>query len=268
MIDRQIKGSQLQFQVVSTNENLYGKSYGEWLAAAWNWLLSSNIDEQTGIVYFLRTSSNYKDKGPYCKIGKHRIQVFADQSIFVPVIISLADEKHFPNLFTAELRRADVNNDIDKGDNPPKPYQATINGEPIVDDLKDFRVESPEFLLDVSKDSSVKNDLEVPINTPGGWQAISAGYCVIIKSLPVNSESEPYRLHIGAQGRDNYYTEALYDITVKDRELGQEKTVSSEVSNNYRKTDESLKTMLDAGKITQDDFRNWKDILEKERKNK
>lgn len=269
MIDRKIEGSQLQFQVVSTNENVYGKSYGDWLAASWNWLLSNNLDNQTGIVYFLRTSSEYHNKGPYCKIGKHRVQVFTDQAIFVPVIISLADDKHFPELSTAALRRADVNNDIDRGDNPPKPYQVTINGEPILDDLKDFRIESPDFLLDVSKDSSVKDTLEVPIKEPGNSLAVSAGYCIIIKSLPVNSESEPYRLHIRALGRDNYYTESFYDIIVKERQLlRQEETISSEVSNNYEKTYQSLKTMLDAGDTPQEDFTSWKNILEKERKTK
>ena len=40
--------------------------------------------------------------------------------------------------------------------------QLTIDGKPIVDDLKHFRVESPEFVLNVQDQSPVKDKLDVP----------------------------------------------------------------------------------------------------------
>jgi hypothetical protein len=236
-----------------------GKFYGQCLAASWNWLLSHNIDNQTGEMFFLKTSSNYEHKGPYCRIGKHRVRVFSDQAIFVPVIIALADSKHFPHLFTHELRLRDVNYDIDKGDNPPKPNQATIDGEPIVDrSLKDFRVVSPEFSLHVSDKSPLKDELEVPIHFPGTWQAVSAGYCIIIKSLP--RRKLPYGIHITARGRDNYLTESFYDIEVVDRKLPQQEQI-----NTHERALETFKKMQVSNEITEQDYERWNDILQREK---
>jgi hypothetical protein len=262
MIHRKING--LQFDVLSPNEKLEGKTYGEWLAASWNWLLSDSIENQNGPAYFLKTSSNYVQNGPHFRIGKNKVKVFADQAIFVPVIIALADSMHFPHLSTPKLRRDDVNYDINKGDNPPKPYQATIDGKPIVDDLKRFRVESPEFRLRVSENSPIKDELEVPIKHHGAWHAVSAGYCIIIKSLP--PRTEPYSIHIWSRGRDNYFTEAFYDIEVDKNEREQKEGPMIDLAAHESEHPKIylLKKMQDRGEITEGDYKRWHDILKNE----
>jgi hypothetical protein len=65
----------------------------------------------------------------------------------------------------------------------PSNHVATIDGKPMIEDLVEFRVESSLLSLHVTDESVLKNELEVPIEK-GTWQAVDAGYCIIIKSLP------------------------------------------------------------------------------------
>ena len=132
----------MRYPVVPPNQRYKGKKYGEWLARCCSWLFSRDIDDQrNSSVFFLKNSSNYGRKGPLCKIGKQMVEVYDDQAIFVPVIIAIADSHHFPELYSDELRSADVNYDIDQGDDPPSGWQATIDGQPIVANLTRFRVQ-------------------------------------------------------------------------------------------------------------------------------
>ena len=103
-----------------------------------------------------------------------------------------------------------VNKDIEEGD-PPSKIVATIDDEAIVNDLREFRVESPMFSLNVPTDSLLKDDLEAkePVGT---CDAEAAGYCLIIKSLP--PREEPYTIRIKAKGRGSYKQDETYDIKV------------------------------------------------------
>jgi hypothetical protein len=209
MVIRRInaKGKNIQFEVVSPGESWRGKTYGEWLAECWKKCLSSNPDDTRGGMLFLRAST---PQGPLVMAGNNAVTISSDTSIFLPVITAEMDQYDSPELKTEAAWRAAANKDIDEGD-PPFKIVATIDDEAIVKDLGEFRVESPTFSLDVPNDSLLKDDLEVkqPVGT---CEAVAAGYCLIIKSLP--PREEPYRIKIKAKGRGSYEQDETYDIKV------------------------------------------------------
>jgi hypothetical protein len=207
MIKRKV--NDIEFEILSPNEKLNGNTYGEFLAESWKKLLSDDPDRSDGVRYFVRTSPNPQEI-PFQKSA----QLFSDQAVFVPIITAAINTNDSSEFDTESKRRAAANSQIDAGDNPPQANQVTIDGKPIVDDLKDFRVESPEFDLAVHDNSSVKHKLEVP-HEAGNFPTVAAGYCVIVKSLP--AREKPYNIRIKAKGEGNYYTEANYDLQVIDR---------------------------------------------------
>ncbi|HKG87053.1 MAG TPA: hypothetical protein VKA95_01915 [Nitrososphaeraceae archaeon] len=211
MVIRQInaRGKNIEFEVVSPDESWRGKTYGEWLAECWQKCLSSNPDDTSGGMLFLRASTA---KGPLVMTGNNVATISSDTSIFLPVITAEMDQYDSPDLKTEAAWRAAANKDIDEGD-PPSKIVATIDDEAIVNDLGGFRVESPVFSLNVPNDSLLKDDLEVkePVGT---YEAVAAGYCLIIKSLP--SRKEPYTIKIKAKGRGAYEQDETYDIKVME----------------------------------------------------
>ena len=257
----------MRYPVVLPNQRYKGKKYGEWLAGCCSWLFSRDIDDQRNArVFFLKNSSNYSQKGPHCKLGKQKVEVYHDQAIFVPVIIAIADSHHFPHLYSDDLRSADVNYDIDHGDDPPSGWQATIDGQPIVANLTKFRVQSPEFPLHVSQKTAIGGELEVPMTSHGTWEAVAAGYCILLK--PLRPRDKPYRLHIRSRGRDDYLTEAFYDITVLTRP-SQPKQVRQKKKTDvwqemHEKALHTLTRMKNNEEIDIDGYDEWKKILETE----
>ncbi len=209
MVIRQInaRGKNIEFEVVSPDERWHGKKYGEWLAECWQKCLSSNPDDTSGGMLFLRASTA---KGPVVMTGNNAITISSDTSIFLPVLTAEMDRYDSPDLKTEAAWRAAANKDIDEGD-PPSKIVATIDDEPIVEDLKEFRVESPVFSLNVPDDSLLKDELEVkePVGT---FEAVAAGYCLIIKSLV--PREEPYTINVKAKGRGSYEQDETYDIKV------------------------------------------------------
>ena len=211
MIKRKINanGTDIEFEVLSQNGKLDGKSYGQFLADSWNKLVSDDPDKSDGHILYLRTSVNPKE-APLRKT----VKIFSDQVIFLPVISTSMNTNDSPDLDTEAKRRAAANRDTDKGDNPPQPQHVTIDGKPVVENLKDFRVESPEFMLNVHDESVLKNKFDNPYRA-GTLPTVAVGYCVIVKSLP--SRDRPYTIHIEANGQDGYYTEAIYELQVINR---------------------------------------------------
>jgi hypothetical protein len=209
MVIRQInaKGKNIEFEVLEPGESWRGKTYGEWLAECWQKCLSSNPDDTSGGILFLRASTA---KGPLVRTGNKAVTISSDTSIFLPVITAEVDQYDSPDLKDEAAWRAAANKDIDEGD-PPSKIVATIDDEVVVKDLRKFRVESPTFSLNVPNDSLLKDDLEVkaPVGT---CEAVAAGYCLIIKSLP--PRGEPYAIKIKAKGRGSYEHDETYDIKV------------------------------------------------------
>ena len=211
MIKRKLNAdsNEIDVGVFSPEEKCMGKTYGQYLAESWNKLVSDDPDISDDPGPFLRTSADPKE-APLIQ----KLTIFSDQAIFIPIITSAMNISDSGDLDTESKRRAAANKEIDGGDDPPKPEQLTIDGKPIVDDLKQFRVESPEFVLNVQDQSPVKDKLDVPYPA-GAWPTVAAGYCVLLNSLA--SRVKPYTIHMKANGRDTYFTEAIYEIKVNDR---------------------------------------------------
>ena len=90
--------------------------------------------------------------------------------------------------------------------------------QPIVSNLLDYRFESPLYLLSVPKNSKLRKKMDVPPKV-GNYYAITVGYFIIIKTLPVGT----YTLVFGGSNGNAYHTNALVDIKVIRRR--KEKTV-------------------------------------------
>ena len=78
--------------------------------------------------------------------GNNAVTISSDTSVFLPVITAEVDQYDSPNLKTEALWRAPANKDIEEGD-PPSKIVATIDDEAIVNDLREFRVESPNVFI-------------------------------------------------------------------------------------------------------------------------
>jgi hypothetical protein len=180
------------------------KPSGGYLADSWNNLVSDNPDKTDGSVVFLRTRTKF-DEMPLRK----EVVIRPNQSLFLPIITTAINTADDPSLDNETKRRSEANKDIDNGENPPDPKNVTIDGVPIVDNLKDFRIESPEFNLEVHK----KCELEEVDYQPGAsLPTVAAGYCLLIKSLP--ERDKPYSIHVKANGAGVYSTEAIYTVRV------------------------------------------------------
>lgn len=218
----------MNIDVVRPNEIFGGMSYGEW-AAEWNkWLFSEDPDTYDGgNILFLRGNVDYKPisksrnsprhidrRSVLDKTGSKAESIFEGIAIFVPVlttVLFIGDNYEGKILRNdLDLRRF-VNKDTDdtrkmwaaikrKGDN---------DAHILVDNLEDYRFESPLFKLTVPKGSLLRERMEFTIK-PGTYDAITAGYFIMIKSLPPSY----YRINFGGEGMGIYATNAVYDIEV------------------------------------------------------
>jgi hypothetical protein len=221
----------MRINIVKPNENFGGMSYGQW-AAEWNkWLFSKDPDSYDGgNVIFLRGNVDYKPIGKktdspryidpksiYDRRGRKRESISEGIAIFVPIITTvlfIGDNYEGRILTNEQDLRYYVNKDVDdtrkmwaaikrKGDR---------NAFSLVKNLEDYRFESPLFKLGVPKGSLLRERMELTIK-PGIYDAITAGYFIMIKSLP----SSFYRINFGGEGMGIYVTNSVYDIEVTQR---------------------------------------------------
>jgi len=176
-----------------------------YLADSWKNLVSDNRDKTDGPVVFLRTRTKM-DEMPL----KKEIVISPNQMLFLPIITTAINTADNPSLDSESKRRFEANKDIDDGENPPDPKNVTIDGKPIVDNLENFRIESPEFNLEVHRKCELE---EVTYQRGASLPTVAAGYCILIKSLP--KRDKPYAIHVKANGSGTYSTEAIYTVRVK-----------------------------------------------------
>jgi hypothetical protein len=219
----------MKIDVVHPGENFRGMSYGDWAAVWWNWLLSEEPDNYDGgDVLFLRGNVEYKHaggvvgaptysdpKGFFDRTGSFGEKIFERTAIFFPVVIAML---HRGELYDGRLikneeeMRFAARKDISEGG--AMWANIMVKGDKkatkIVKNLRDYRVESPLFNLEVSDKSRFRDRMESPLQA-GFYESITVGYFLLIKSLPPSN----YRIHFGGQGRGTYYTDSVYDITVE-----------------------------------------------------
>jgi hypothetical protein len=256
----QVRGNK-GIEILPPTLNYNGKSYSELTCDWFNWFLSAHADKRnSGRVVFLRSHglpnkdtgaytsdlpSEIIDKGtsaleddhtgdldyypttyvndPNIRIDGHKLQIYLDQAIFVPIIVSykLASTAYmdwgFLQDYTGLL--------IDNGDNPPHEYQLGIYSK---DDIKrslfvpnipmtSFRVTTPTFpavVPDAPYGTSIKDFLEERSVAPGTYQAMVDGYFVMFRFTAPGS----YLIHAwasaGREPRGPYFSELLYEIEV------------------------------------------------------
>jgi hypothetical protein len=245
-----------KYKVVGPDSLYHGKSYSDYASDWFNWLLSAKADSRnSGPVVFLTskkipdlttelgrnffnleklsegtttgiTSSSMSDgdapptlyvNEPHIRIGSNRLQIFEDQAVFVPVGVCYGFASA-PYIDWGHMQD-EIGLMIDNGDNPPDNIQLTINGEPIVSDLKEFRIRTPIFTVivpEVPYGTSLKDFLEDSPITPGSHQAMVDGYFVMLEL-----KAGRYWVHswfgAGREVRGPYFSELLYQIEVNTR---------------------------------------------------
>jgi hypothetical protein len=221
----------MKIDIVQPDENFGGMSYGQW-AAEWNkWLFSKDPDTYNGgNVLFLRgnvdyrpistkkNSPRYADRNAiYDRTGSKGESIIEGIAIFVPIITTvlfIGDNYEGKIVRNEKDLRYYANKDTDdttkmwaaikrKGDK---------NAFSLVKNLDKYRFESPLFRLGVPKGSLLRERMEFTIK-PGIYDAITAGYFIMIRCLPPSF----YRINFGGEGMGVYVTNSVYDIEVIQR---------------------------------------------------
>jgi hypothetical protein len=234
------------YNVITPDKIYKGKTYAD-LAADWfNWFVCSDSDNHNlGPVVFLRSKvipksitrsvsdrdneamatdgnyTGYKNE-PNVKVGPERLQIYADQALLVPIIVAYAEaSKPYDDWGTLQEYTGLT---IENGDNPPKPNQLTIDGDPLTIDgknliMEDYRIITPVFTAivpDSAYGRSVKDFLEMPL-APGPYPTVVDGYFVLLRfNLPGK-----YFVHsFASAGREilgPYFSQLFYQIEVNRR---------------------------------------------------
>ena len=82
----------------------------------------------------------------------------------------------------------------------------------IVNNLQDYLVESSLFDLKISDKNPIRKTMEVALEA-GTFSSLTVGYYILIRSLAPST----YRIRFGTNGRGDYHTDAVYDITVQGK---------------------------------------------------
>ncbi len=274
-----------KYRLVNPHSLYRGKSYSEWTTDWFNCFLSADADKRTsGPVVFLRshglpnsktaasdapppnqvTDSDYPTtyvNDPNIRVGSDRLQIFHDQAVFVPIIVgyemggTVSQYRDWGNMqdFTGLL--------IDNGDNPPAPYQITVDNVPIhLEDgeektvlrMEDFRITTPIFTAVVPEapyGTSIKDFLEEGPIPAGTYPAMVDGYFVILRFNPGS-----YWVHswasAGREARGPYFSELLYQIDVGTRSVPHGSITAMRPARNQALFARIQKTKTEHGELT------------------
>lgn len=202
--------------ILKPSDNYRGLSYGELVIRWHSWLMSDDPEKyNSGDVYFLRGNIGYHEQ-PDTFFFRKNIKIHEGTAILVPVVTTLYaygdyyDGKLINDEFL--LRRA-IQEHVDAAG----PFWATIEQvdspivslKRIVSDLGLYRFESPLFQLNTSDRNPFLNSMDEP-NLPGIRTALGAGYFVLLQNL----DPSKYRIRFGGKGMSDFFTDAIYEITI------------------------------------------------------
>ena len=218
----------LKIEVVLPYENFRGMSYGEWASIWSQWLVSDDPTYNGEDILFLRGNVNYMPVGDtkgapqyldpnaiYERSENNGETIFERTAILIPILTSdysLGDLYNGRKITSVPHLRYIANKDTDGGSIWATIMRKGEKNHPIVPNLLDYRFESPLYFLSVNKNSKLRKKMDVPPKV-GNYYAITVGYFIIIKSLPVGA----YRLIFGGSNGNVYHTNALFDIKVIKR---------------------------------------------------
>lgn len=192
--------------IVPPEQNFRGLSYGNLASMFWNWLLSDL--KQGGSTYFLR--GNVDLEAPIMKTERERVSIYSDTAIFFPIICNVTSVLDHPWAINDALRRE---KSTDSERNP-------VLLRAVVDDFEipnpeNYYAESPEFILSVPVSYPLREQFE-PIFKTGTAPAVSAGYWILLKPLPLGE----HIINFEGADKDGFKTSGIYTIKVIERSVG------------------------------------------------
>lgn len=194
--------------VIPASSSAYGQTYGEWGAAWWEWALSQPIEanpvldttgaacangQRTRSVWFLAGTFDASDATRSCTVP-------AGRPLFFPIVNAVVSTVDVPGGDEAVLREA-VESIMDDA----TALAATIDGEPI-DDLSEFRVQSPLFAFTLPTDNLLGA-------AAGTYEGVSEGFYLMLTPLPVGTHTIHFE---GALPTFGFSLDVSYTITVSN----------------------------------------------------
>jgi hypothetical protein len=236
--------------IVKCDEVYRGKTYSQWIPEWCNWFYMIDPDqynnEPWNDVKFLRSfpspekiakldpnqkiqyegSAMYRNL-PNVMIGSDKIVMYDDQAIFFPVMLGIWIANN-PDNISDEYGKMErwVKEQNSHSDDPPMPYQFTIDGKTIVNskDVTSYKVSSSgTFSLRIPSADYGKslNDFVFDPSPPGWHQAYCQGYFFMVDGFKPQKES--YFIFSMARGAPyaagEYYASFVYEIKVLPRSL-------------------------------------------------
>jgi hypothetical protein len=209
---------------ISASEIYMGLSHSDLCASWFNWLVGLDPDgNNTGPVFYLRGMDFAQDPSQYhytfVRVGSDKLKISEGKAVFWPIIFYYVSQFHYPYLDEQGMFRL-LTKWMDYGDNPPRNYQATLDGEPIALDFSGERVISPVFELtvpDAAYGKTLATQLDEPFSVPGRYKCVAGGYFVLIKGL--GARRQPYTIVSHGEGEMQYATDTLAQIQVRAMDL-------------------------------------------------
>jgi hypothetical protein len=215
----------MKLDIVHPTENFRGMSYGDWIAAWHQWLLSDNPGYNGENILFLRGNVDYrpfggKEDGPryldpkavYDRTQDKGETIDESTAVLVAILTSqyhIGDFYNGRKITSIPYLRYVANKDTDGSSIWATITKKGNKSTKIVSDLKEYRFESPLYSLSVPKNSKLRTKIDYPPK-PGNYLAITVGYFVLIKSLSMGT----YRFKFGGSNVNAYHTNSVYDIYV------------------------------------------------------
>lgn len=163
--------------IVQPHENFKGLSYGNWTSIWWNWLFSDQV--QYGSIHFLRGNTDKED--PIIRTGVNSPVIYSGTTIFFPIICTISSKLLFEHASTQMIRRRE------SAERQKIPVLLNVEINRVrIPNLKNYYVESPEFVLEIPKTSKVRRLTDPPARI-GKSPAVSAGYWIMLRPLPPGS---------------------------------------------------------------------------------
>jgi hypothetical protein len=256
-----------EYTVIQPSQAFKNKTYQGWVQDWSNWFYQANPDRNNnGEVVFLRSmplsDGNYTGEG-VVMVGNDSLEISEDQGVLVPVITAnyVADHSE-----TAEWLYGTVRSHILGGDHPPSKEQLRINGEPFDDGsgeeyLGKYEIETPIFTLNIPDSSlgpSLKDQIEVPMQSPGFFPSVTRGYFVILRLSAGEHDIECYATG-ATTAYGQYYASLLYHISVQEsREREQVNVPPSRLGKNIIA---NLQDKHTKGEIDKNEFERLKTLL-------
>jgi hypothetical protein len=208
------------------------------------------------------SGGSYADEG-VVMVGNESLEISDEQGVLIPVITAnyVADHSE-----TTEWLFGTVRSHIFGGDHPPFKEQLRINGKSIDDGSEEehlgkYEIETPIFMLNIPDSTygqSLKDQMEIPMQTPGFFPSVTRGYFVILKLNQGKYDIESYATG-ATTASGQYHASLLYHIVVQEtRKREQVNVPPSRLSNSFMA---KLQNKLTNGEIDETEFERLKTLL-------